>query len=227
MLAATRETSHHHGATPASAASAGFTRLMSALQVAGALLAIPVGLASAYSIYHANFSVEARCQGLRANIVAMLDKSIDASTLRMLVGRDIKTFEDTCGAVDSDAVAAFQRLLSKDSPPTHVVVQAAPAAQQAKPEKTVIEAKAVRHVNSDVAWLGAVRDALVRHHDEAPAKPTEVHVTIPTPALPVPATAPKPTIASVPAPAAAPPPATIDHPVPPALIPDAPPMLVR
>ena len=225
MLAATREPSHHHGATPASAASPGFARLMSVLQVAGALLAIPVGLASAYSIYHANFSVEARCQGLRANIVAMLDKSIDASTLRMLVGRDVTSFERTCGAVDPDAVAAFQRLLSTGKPATHALAQAAPAEPQAKPAQPVAEAKAVRHANADVTWVTAVREALVRHHDEAPAEPTETaHVTPPPPAPSVPATR---TVASAPATAPVASATPLDHPVPPALIPDAPPMVAR
>ncbi len=84
------------------------TRFMTALQMIGSVLAIPVGLASGYSIYHANFSPEARCQSLRANIISMLDKSADASTLRMLVRRDVVEFEGSCGAVDPDAVAAFQ-----------------------------------------------------------------------------------------------------------------------
>ena len=60
------------------------------LQVVGSLLAIPVGLASAYSIYRANFSADTTCQTLRANIVSMLDKSVDAGTRRMLVRRDVE-----------------------------------------------------------------------------------------------------------------------------------------
>ena len=83
-------------------------RAMSALQIVGTLLAIPVGIGSAYSMYRANFSVEATCQSLRANIVVMLDKSVDASTRHMLVRRDVEAFEHSCGAVDPDATAAFK-----------------------------------------------------------------------------------------------------------------------
>ena len=86
------------------------------LQVVGSLLAIPVGLASGYSIYRANFSVETTCQSLRANIVSMIDKSVDAGTRRMLVRRDVETFEQTCGTVDPDATAAFKALLAADKP---------------------------------------------------------------------------------------------------------------
>ena len=57
-------------------------RTVTVLQMVGSLLAIPVGLGSAYSIYHANFSPESACQTLRANIVSMLDKSVDAATRR-------------------------------------------------------------------------------------------------------------------------------------------------
>ena len=46
----------------------------------------------------------------------MLDKSTDASTLRMLVRRDVVTFETSCGAVDPDAVKAFKALLQRPRP---------------------------------------------------------------------------------------------------------------
>ena len=62
---------------------------MSALQMIGTLLAIPLGIGSAYSMYRANFSAETTCQSLRANIVSMLDKSVDARTRHMLVRRDV------------------------------------------------------------------------------------------------------------------------------------------
>ena len=98
-----------HAAHPGHAAHGpGFTRFMTVVQVAGSLLAIPLGLASGYSIYHSSFSAEARCQGLRANIISMLDKSADASTLRMLMRRDVADFETACGTVDPDAVEGFQ-----------------------------------------------------------------------------------------------------------------------
>ena len=117
------------------------SRFMTALQVVATLVGIPVGLASAYSIYHSNFTDEARCVTLRANIVAMLDKSADATTLRMLARKDVASFETTCGAVDPDAVAAFWHLLA--------VKTAAPAAApppQAAPEPAKIVAEPVKAV---------------------------------------------------------------------------------
>jgi hypothetical protein len=99
----------------------GFVRAMSALQMVGTLLAIPVGIGSGYSIYRANFSVETTCQGLRTNIVSMLDKSVDAHTRHALVRRDVEVFEQRCGGVDPDATAAFKALIASDHP-------AAPAA---------------------------------------------------------------------------------------------------
>ena len=101
------------------AAAPKLARMLSTLQIAGTLLAVPVGLGSAYSMYRANFSAEATCQSLRANIVAMLDRSVDANARHMLVRRDVETFERSCGAVDPDATAAFKTLLAADkkSPP--------------------------------------------------------------------------------------------------------------
>src|SRR5512141_2408464 len=88
------------------------SRFMTVAQVISTLVAIPVGLASVYSIYRSNFTAEARCETLRGSIISMLDKSTDASTLRMLVRRDVVTFETSCGAVDPDAVKAFKALLA-------------------------------------------------------------------------------------------------------------------
>src|SRR5665811_148238 len=91
------DASSSHGADVAGGGAPRLARTVSMLQVVGSLLAIPVGLASGYSIYHANFSDETTCQGLRANIVSMIDKSVDAGTRRMLVSRDVERFEQTCG----------------------------------------------------------------------------------------------------------------------------------
>jgi hypothetical protein len=89
------------------------TRVMAAMQIAGSVLAIPVGLGSAYSLYRTNFSVDTTCQALRANIISMIDKKIDATARRMLVRHDVETFETTCGGVDPDAEAAFKTLLAE------------------------------------------------------------------------------------------------------------------
>lgn len=117
MLVARRDPPFPPGARDASAAhpvhaATRSARVLNVLQLVGSLLAIPVGLASAYSIYHTNFTTEARCESLRSNIVSMLDKNGDPAALRMLVRRDVASFESSCGSVDPDAVAAFRKLLA-------------------------------------------------------------------------------------------------------------------
>ena len=178
----------------------GFNRFMTVLQVAGSLLAIPLGLASGYSIYHANFSVEARCQGLRANIISMLDKSADASTLRMLVRRDVADFETTCGAVDPDAVAAFKTLLASGKHAAPAVASAKqavheparPVREAAKPapaKPAVAEAKRARRDTgtSDANWVASVREALIHAPAARPerAEGEELPAADPAPVRPV------------------------------------------
>ena len=89
-------------------------RVVTAMQLIGSLLAVPIGIASAYSFYRANFAPETTCQNLRSGIISLLDKSMDASTRRMLVRRDVEEFEKNCGAVDPDATAAFKSLLAAE-----------------------------------------------------------------------------------------------------------------
>src|SRR5215510_10392770 len=72
---------------------------VTAIQMVGSLLAIPIGIASAYSFYRANFSPETTCQSLRSGIIALLDKSVNAAARRVLVRRDVEAFERTCGTV--------------------------------------------------------------------------------------------------------------------------------
>jgi hypothetical protein len=98
------------------------------------LVGIPLALAGGYSTYHANFSPEAKCQSLRASIVSMLDKKTDATTLRLLVQRDVVTFERECGAFDADAAAAFKTLLASEKTPA-VAHRAAPPAKIEKAAK--------------------------------------------------------------------------------------------
>jgi hypothetical protein len=192
------------GVYPAAKAST-FTRVVAAIQMVGSLLAVPVGIASAYSFYRANFSPEITCQSLRSGIVAMLDKSVDAATRRILVRRDVETFEKTCGAVDPDATAAFKTLLAGEKTaapaaavPTVPKVQrsetvtkepvrkAEPQPQvPAKPPVTaaapvVLEPARRDPGISDTQWLDAVRQALVTHKEETlvpdAAKPQSVPV---------------------------------------------------
>lgn len=183
MLVARRDPPLHSGEYDgARMRGHGHSRFMTAVQVIGTLVAIPVGLASVYSIYRSNFTAEARCETLRGNIVSMLDKSTDASTLRMLVRRDVVTFETNCGAVDPDAVKAFKALLVANAAPkvapaapaeaakqvVHEPVQkpvemAKPAASpKAAPVAPVVEAKPVRRdaESSDANWINSVREAL-------------------------------------------------------------------
>jgi hypothetical protein len=191
-------TRHRDGAFPPR-----FKRLLGGLQMAGTVLGIPVALASGYSVYHANFSPEASCQGLRTNIIAMLDKSADASTLRALVRRDVAAFEQHCGAVDPDAVAAFKTLLStpvqppvaKTAPPKaeakSVAREPAQRLEAAKPpaKPAVVESQAVTRDKdkeaSDANWLAAVRGALVTRD-----QPTQTDVTAAPAAPPQPLLAP-------------------------------------
>jgi hypothetical protein len=93
------------------------SRFAGGIQLVGSLVGIPLALIGGYSTYHANFSPEAKCQALRGNIIAMLDKKADASTLRMLVHRDVVTFERDCGGVDAEAATAFKTLLVAEKTP--------------------------------------------------------------------------------------------------------------
>lgn len=157
------------------------SRFMTGLQVVATLVGIPVGLASAYSIYHSNFTDEARCETLRGNIVSMLDKSADASTLRMLVRRDVVSFENKCGAVDPDAVKAFKTLLArKPAEPVREVKQAEPpkAAPQAKPvEVKRVETKAAepKAAESKAAEAKSVETKPVELRPSEPARDAEVN----------------------------------------------------
>ena len=203
MLVARRDP-FHPGAQDASRPPHGHraprsARFMLALQVAGSALAIPVGLASAYSLYRANFSVETACQGLRANIISMIDKKIDAGTRRMLVRRDVEAFEATCGGFDPDAEAAFKTLLASEpeSVAAPVAVVSAPvaavapveapakapvlkteprpaaAAKKATPPAATAEPAQRDVATSDARWLDAVREALV-NHERQPAEAAAV-----------------------------------------------------
>jgi hypothetical protein len=116
---------------------------MTAMQVLGSVVAIPVGLGSAYSVYRANFSVDTTCQTLRAGIISMIDKKIDATARRMLVRHDVETFEKVCGSVDPDAAAAFKTLLAAGTAPAARRVEApakAEARSEAKPAPAKVEA---------------------------------------------------------------------------------------
>lgn len=183
MLVATRDPMHHQGAHDPSLSPRDHrdgmpgahppaphaARAVTMLQLAGSLLAIPVALGSAYSIYQANFSPDTQCQSLRGSIISMIDKKIDAATRRMLVRRDVEAFEKSCGSFDPDAKAAFVTLLAAQPlrVPAHAVV--APKAERPKAEAAVKVATpkvAPTKLDADKA---EPRPAAVAAKHEAPA----------------------------------------------------------
>jgi hypothetical protein len=219
--------------------------LVSTLQIVGTVLGVPLGLASGYSIYRANFSVEISCQSLRGNIVALLDRSVDAATRRILVRRDVTAFEQSCGAIDPDAVAAFKTLLAVDKASTAAAPKprtAAPpveVARKAEPQPAVAEPVERAAAVSDTKWLAAVRQALVDHGPERAAQPERPLRPAPKTETAAPAKAPAPILQqawivpppqviapaqAVSAPAASTPRQNADHPVPPQSIPGPPPL---
>lgn len=155
-----------HGAAPAGTHG---SRLMFLLQLAGSMLAIPVGLASAYSIYHANFAPETTCQNLRANIVSMIDKQIDAATRRMLVRHDVETFEQTCGAFDPDAKAAFKVLLTPAAPKAAPVAAQQPVKVQ-PPAAVTVKEKEPRKAEAHKAEAHKAEAHAVAPAPEKPAR---------------------------------------------------------
>ena len=208
MLVAKRDPFHprahdiHHshfddGARPARAP--GLSRTMSALQIFTTLLAIPLGIGSAYTMYRANFSPETTCQSLRASIVSMLDKGVDARTRHILVRRDVIAFEKSCGSVDPDATAAFKTLLASDEAaarraevkppdqkPNEVArkVEAKPKPESEPRKAAVVEQRPAQHeALPDAAWLAAVRGALTPPEAEA-AKPAASAPVAPNPSQP-------------------------------------------
>ena len=177
------------------------SRLLGAIQTVATLLAIPLGLASAYTMYRANFSPETTCQSLRAGIVSMLDKNVDARTRHLLVRKDVEAFENRCGSVDPDATAAFKTLLQSDRDAADRPRLEPKSAEEkpkdiarrpeAKPEahEAMAPAKSAQHeaAMSDSAWLAAVRGALTSNEVEPakPARPEPANApAAKTPALP-------------------------------------------
>jgi hypothetical protein len=172
MLTATRDHdphAHAHFDAPPITPRTAMSRFTGAVQLLGSLVGIPLALVGAYSTYHANFSAEAKCQALRGNIITMLDKKADASTLRGLVHRDVVTFERDCGAVDADAVAAFKTLLVAERAPlarrTEPRTKADTAERATKAEPAIKADKIERTEKTEPAKVEAAAKP------EAPKKP--------------------------------------------------------
>lgn len=202
-------------------------RFVTAVQMTASLLAVPVGIGSAYTFYRANFSPETTCQSLRSSIIAMLDRGVDASTRRMLVRRDVETFEKACATEDPDAAAAFKTLLTVEKPaPPVAAATPAPKAQsnnavkepaKAEPRPAAVQKHAVatsqspaqaarKEPVSDTQWLEAVREALTTHEKEKrPVESAKVRAVAPETVRPLPREPGPPAPVSSPArPAAAP-----------------------
>ncbi len=152
-----------------------FTRTLNVLQMLGALVAVVAGLGSAYTMYRTNYSPEATYQNLRANIVSMLDRNVDAGMRRALIRRDVETFEHTCSAADPDATAAFKTLLRLDKTPPAVARQQQPQAAVRKVETATAskdEPAPVHKVEpapAATATAGKEEPAPVRKVEPAPA----------------------------------------------------------
>lgn len=155
-------------------------RFTGVVQLIGSVIGIPLALASGYSLYRANFSPESACQSLRAGIVSMLDKNADASTLRMLVHRDVVRFENECGAYDPDAVAAFRTLLAAErAPARHVETRPAVETVVAKPAaKAEAPAKTEPAKTESAKTEPAKREALAKPEAKPEVKPATKPETI-------------------------------------------------
>jgi len=196
MLVANRDPHHsgvHDISLRGSVSAPRFAQAMSVLQIVGTLLAIPVGLGSAYTMYRANFTPEVTCQSLRSNIVAMLDKSVDAATRHMLLRRDVEAFESACRSVDPDATAAFKALLVADKAAAPVKAANTKPAETRPPvavkqtaaAPAVVKAEvpsAVHDASSDAVWVAAVRQALVNRPTETKPATEQVKAAAVTPA---------------------------------------------
>lgn len=205
MLVASRDPFHGSHDVPAALSAGGrLARTMSLLQVLGTVLAIPVGVGSAYTMYKSNFTAEASCQSLRANIIQILDKSVDAGARHMLVRRDVEAFEKTCGGVDPDAAAAFKGLLAVDkiavaAVPRRVEVQ--PKAVEVKPAevKAAVDFKAPDARPSErktETKIEAKTEAKPETKSEAAAKPVTAKPAAPLAAVAVLAVPPREAVKS-------------------------------
>jgi|SRR5262245_4695608 len=145
-----------------------FSRFVTICQMLGSLVAVSVGIASAYSYYRANFVPESTCQTLRGSIIALLDKSVDAATRRMLVRRDVEEFEKTCATVDPDATAAFKTLLATEKTAAPVAPALPPVPPKAQREAVPKDASkdAPKDASKDVS-----KDAPKNTPKEAVRKP--------------------------------------------------------
>jgi hypothetical protein len=78
------------------------------VQLAAALVAIPVALAGAYSFYNSQISNEGVCETLRTKVVSVIDRNVPAEVKYALVHRDVEQFEKKCAGIDPDTHSIFR-----------------------------------------------------------------------------------------------------------------------
>jgi hypothetical protein len=88
-------------------------KLTTSLQLIGAALAVPAGIAGVYSAYHSYFSPEVRCQEMRNSTLVTLEKNIPAEAKRALLHTDIGQFQAKCGDVEPETAMVFQVALQE------------------------------------------------------------------------------------------------------------------
>ena len=99
-------------------------RFVTAIQMIGSLLAVPVGIASAIRSIVRIF-LPKRLAKLCAAASSQCSTRVSIrATRRILVRRDVEVFEKTCGSVDPEATAAFKTLLAADKAPVPLAAAA-------------------------------------------------------------------------------------------------------
>jgi hypothetical protein len=110
-------------------------KLTTSLQLIGAALAVPAGVAGVYSAYHSYFSPEVRCQEMRNSTLVTLEKNIPAEAKRALLHTDVGQFQAKCGDVEPETAMVFQVALQELEKPAAAPAPAPKPAQkpQARP----------------------------------------------------------------------------------------------
>jgi hypothetical protein len=88
-------------------------KLTTSLQLIGAALAVPAGLAGVYSAYHSYFSPEVRCQELRNTTLVTLEKNIPVEAKRALLKNDVGQFQAKCSEIEPETAMVFQVALQE------------------------------------------------------------------------------------------------------------------
>jgi hypothetical protein len=109
-------------------------KLTTSLQLVGAALAVPAGIAGVYSAYHNYFSPEVRCQEMRNTTLVTLEKNIPTEAKRALLRTDVAQFQAKCGEVEPETAMVFQVALQElDKPAPAPKAAQKPGAQPRPP----------------------------------------------------------------------------------------------